>query len=168
MLSLVLDLDAPAEAVLAVAAEVLGARPGRAEGDGVAHGQVAFQTGEPVPVRLRLGPSDGQGGTRAELEVDPAPSVPYFSWFVRPVLRSASRRALTHARDALRAGVNGSTPPAPPRRPPLAPPAGFQASQAVLLATVCAIVAVSSFGGSLLSQNVDYVGKAFGASDRSL
>jgi MFS family permease len=164
VLSLALDLDAPAEAVFAVAAEVLGAQLGQGDRDGVAH--VAFQTGEPVPVRLRLSP--GANGTRAELEVDPAPSVPYFSWFVQPILRSASRRALTHARDALQAGLDGSPPPGPPRRPPLAPPAGFDATQAVLLATVCAIAAVATFGGSLLSQNVDYVGKSFGASNRSL
>ena len=168
MLSLALDLDAPAEAVLAVAAEVFGARLVRDGGDGVAHGQVAFQTGEPVPVRLRLRPGQGQYGTRAELEVDPAPSVPYFGWFVRPILRSASRRALTHAGDALRAGLHGSPPPPPPRRPPLAPPAAFDATQAVLLATVCAIATVATFGGSLLSQNIDYVGKSFGASDRAL
>ncbi|MGH9282865.1 MAG: MFS transporter, partial [Acidimicrobiales bacterium] len=56
----------------------------------------------------------------------------------------------------------------PPRRPPLAPPANFDQTQATLLATVCAATAVATFGGSLLSQNVDYVGESFGASDQAL
>jgi MFS family permease len=38
----------------------------------------------------------------------------------------------------------------------------------VLLATVCAITAAATYGSSLLSQNVDYVGRSFGASDRAL
>lgn len=165
MPDLALDLDAPAAVVRRVAVEALAARPG--SGDGAWKGEVAFHSGDPLPVRLRLTPA-GEDRTRAVLEVDGPPPVPYFSWFVRHVLRSTARRALAHAGATLRAGTAGSPPPAPPRRPPLAPPSAFDSTQAGLLATVCAVTAVATFGGSLLSQNVDYVGDAFGASNTSL
>jgi MFS family permease len=38
----------------------------------------------------------------------------------------------------------------------------------VLLATVCALTAAATYGSSLLSQNVDYVGRSFSASDKAL
>lgn len=162
---LALDLDAPAAVVRRVAVEALAARP--AGGDGAWEGEVAFQSGDPLPVRLRLAPA-GEDRTRAVLEADGPPPVPYFSWFVRPVLRSAARRALAHAAAALRAGAAGATPPPPPRRPPLAPPSAFDHTQAVLLATVCAVTAVATFGGSLLSQNVPFIGNAFDVSNATL
>ncbi|MGH9000580.1 MAG: MFS transporter, partial [Acidimicrobiia bacterium] len=40
--------------------------------------------------------------------------------------------------------------------------------QAVLLATVAAVTAVTTYGGSLLSQNVSYVGDSFDASNQAL
>ena len=160
---LVLDLDAPVDAVAGAAGAVLGGQPAE---DGVYECWVPFVTGDPVPVRLTLSPRDG--GSRAALEDIAPPPVPYFSWFVRPILRAAAKRALGHAAASLRAALAGDPAPAPPRRPGLAPPAAFDQRQAVLLATVCAITAVATYGGSLLSQNVDYVGQAFGASDRAL
>ena len=96
------------------------------------------------------------------------PRVPYFSWFVGPILRSADKRARAWAERALRAAEAGEERPPPPKRPSLAPPTTFSGQQAVLLATVCAITAGATYGSSLLSQNVDYVGRAFGASDRAL
>jgi MFS family permease len=160
---LVLDLDAPVDAVASAAGAVLGAGP--AEG-GALECWVPFTTGDPLPVRLTLSARDG--GTQAVLEDIPPPPVPYFSWFVRPILRAAGRRALGHAAAVLRAALAGDPAPPAPRRPGLAPPATFDPRQAVLLATVCAITAIATYGGSLLSQNVDYVGEAFGASDRAL
>ena len=172
MPSLVLDLDAPADTVARVAREVLDGRIGAPAGTGsagdAAEVEVPFQSGDPVRVYLRWGPGPAGAGTRVEVESEPAPPVPYFSWFVRPILRSAGRRAVAYVGAALRAGIAGEPAPPPPRRPPLAPPATFDSTQAILLATVCAIAAVATFGGSLLSQNVDYVGKSFGASDRAL
>src|SRR5207237_1265206 len=109
----------------------------------------------------------GAGG-QVLLDTDPAPPVPYFSWFVGPILRSASRRARSWVERALRAADAGRPPPPAPKRPSLAPPTAFSAPQAVLLATVCALTAAATYGSSLLSQNVDYVGRSFGASDRAL
>ncbi|HLF41680.1 MAG TPA: MFS transporter, partial [Acidimicrobiia bacterium] len=84
------------------------------------------------------------------------------------VLRSAGRKALTHAAGRLRAVTAGDKLPEPPRRPGLAPPAAFTPVQATLLSTVCALTAVATYGGSLLSQNVNYVAESFDAGDRAL
>lgn len=162
---LVLDLAAPVERVREVAEQVLGAGPDPAD-PGVLIFDVRFPTGDPTSVRLRVEPRDG--GASALLEADPLPPIPYFRWFVGPILRSANRRALSWAGRALRAAEAGEPPPPPPKRPSLAPPAPFTGPQAVLLATVCAITAVATYGSSLLSQNVDYVGESFGAGDRAL
>ncbi|MDQ3947474.1 MAG: MFS transporter [Actinomycetota bacterium] len=158
-------LDAPPADVRRAAEAVLSVRP--AGEDVVLDGNVPFTSGEPVPVRIRLGPGAG-GTTEVILEVADPPAIPYFGWFVRPVVRSTNRRALAHAAEALRATIAGDPAPSPPRRLPLAPPANFDGVQGTLLATVSAAAAVATFGGSLLSQHVDYVGKSFGASDRAL
>jgi MFS family permease len=102
------------------------------------------------------------------LEADPTPHVPYFFWFMGPILRSASRRAVAWVERALRAAGAGEAPPPPPKRPSLAPPAPFAAPEAVSLATVCAVTAALTFSGALLSQNAGYVADAFGASDTEL
>jgi MFS family permease len=161
------DLDAPAERVRRLAEEALGGEPDPGAADTVVI-RVRFPTGDPTPVRLRIEPGASAAATKVFIETDPAPPVPYFSWFVGPILRSASRRAVSWVERALRAVEAGEAPPPPPKRPSLAPPAPFSAPQAVLLATVCAMAAAATYGSSLLSQNVDYVGHSFGASDRAL
>ena len=168
----VVDLAAPVGRVRQVAVELLGAEPDPGDAASLVV-QVRFPTGEPTPVRLRF-PSPGEGGdppsgrTEVRLEAEATPPVPYFSWFMGPILRSASKRALAWAARALRAVEAGERTPPLPKRPALAPPAAFAAPQAVLLATVCAVAAAATYGSSLLSQNVDYVGESFGASDRAL
>ena len=171
---LVVDLAASAERVRRLAEEVLGAQPDP-DDPGAMVMQVRFPTGEPTPVRLRVDPLEGgtapgPAGARAHvlLEPEPTPRVPYFSWFMGPILRWSSRRALSWADRALRAAEAGQSPPPPPARPALAPPAIFSAPQATLLATVCALTAAVSYGSSLLSQNAGYVADSFGASDRTL
>jgi MFS family permease len=160
------DLAAPAERVRRLTEEVLGAEPAPGDSDTLVI-QVRFPTGDPTPVRIRFQETE-QGSTQVLLETDPAPPVPYFRWFVGPILRSASKRALSWAERALRAAEAGEPPPPPPKRPSLAPPTAFTAPQAVLLATVCALAAAATYGSSLLSQNIDYVGHSFGASNRAL
>jgi MFS family permease len=164
---LAVDLAAPAERVRRLVEEMLGA-----ETDPAAHDtlviQVRFPTGQPTPVRVRLEPDADGSRTQVLLETEPTPHVPYFSWFVGPILRSASRRALAWAERALRAAEAGQPLPPTPKRPSLAPPAPFSAHQAVLLATVCAVTATITYGSTLLSQNAGYVKDAFGVSDASL
>lgn len=160
------EIAAPVERVRGLAEEVLGAEPDPAGGDGTVV-QVRFPTGDPTPVRLRF-VSPGGDFTQVILDTDPPPPVPYFRWFVGPILRSAAKRALRWVERALRAAEAGEPLPPPPKRPSLAPPTAFSAPQAILLATVCALTAAATYGSSLLSQNVDYVGRSFGASDRAL
>ncbi|MGH9041314.1 MAG: MFS transporter [Acidimicrobiia bacterium] len=147
---------------------VLDASPDavRQAADGLSDG-VPFTSGEPVPLQTEIVRGPG-GGTQVTLEVADPPTIPYFGWFVRPLVGFANRRALDHAVARLRAALSGEPAPDPPRRPPLGPPANFERVQATLLATVCAATAVATYGGSLLSQHVDYVGDSFGASDRAL
>ena len=167
------DLDAPAERVRRLAEEALGAQPDPDAPDTLVI-QVRFPTGEPTPIRLRFETPDAAAGgtsvprTQVLLEADPTPRVPYFSWFIGPILRWNSRRALSWVERALRAAEAGEPAPPPPARPSLAPPALFSAPQAVLLATVCAITAATTYGSALLSQNADYVADSFGASDHTL
>ncbi|MDQ1504698.1 MAG: hypothetical protein QOD57_2425, partial [Actinomycetota bacterium] len=101
----VVDLAAPVERVRRLAEEVLGAEPHPAGGDGLVV-QVRFPTGDPTPVRLRLVSRAGDV-TQVILESDPAPPVPYFRWFVGPILRSAAKRALRWVERALRAAEAG-------------------------------------------------------------
>jgi MFS family permease len=159
------DLAAPAERVRRLAEEALGAEPHPTDPDTLVV-QVRFPTGDPSPVYLRV--ESRGGGTQVALETEPTPPVPYFSWFVGPILRSASKRARRWVERALRAAEAGEPLPPAPKRPPLAPPTVFSAPQALLLATVCALTAGATYGSSLLSQNIDYVGHSFGASDRVL
>ena len=159
------ELAAPAERVRRLAEEALGAEPDPADPAALII-QVRFPTGDPTPVRLRVEPRGT--GAQVLLETEPTPPVPYFSWFVGPILRSAGRRARSWTERALRAAEAGQPAPPPPKRPSLAPPTAFSAPQAVLLATVCAVTAAATYGSSLLSQDVDYVGRSFGASDRAL
>ncbi len=161
--TLVLDAP-PAQVCRAAEATLSAAGP---DGDGALDGAVPFASGEPAPVRIEVRPGPGSTA-EVTLEVADPPPIPYFGWFVRPIVGSANRRAVAHAAAVLQAAVAGQPAPSPPRRPALAPPANFDGPQAVLLATVCAAAAVATFGGSLLSQNVDYVGRSFGASDQAL
>ena len=164
---LVVDLAATAGRVRAVAEEALGAQADPGEPDTLVI-QVRFPTGKPTPVRLRVEARTSGAGTQVLLEADAIPHVPYFSWFMGPILRSANRRAVGWAERALRAAEAGEPAPPPPKRPSLAPPAPFTAPEAVSLATVCAVTAALTFSGALLSQNATYVAHSFGASDTEL
>ena len=164
---LVVDLAATVERVRELAEGALGAQPDPAD-PGSLIIQVRFPTGEPTPVRLRVEDGGGEAHTQVVLEADAIPHVPYFFWFMGPILRSANRRALGWAEGALRAAEAGEPAPPPPKRPSLAPPAPFSAPESVSLATVCAVTAALTFSGALLSQNAGYVAQSFGASDTQL
>ena len=164
---LVVDLAASAERVRRLAVEGLGAQPDPADPD-ILVIQVRFPTGQPTPVRLQVEAGATESRSQVLLEADPMPHVPYFNWFMGPILRSASRRALAWVERALRAAEAGESLPPPPKRPSLAPPAPFAPPEAISLATVCAVTAALTFGSTLLSQNAGYVAHAFGASDKAL
>lgn len=94
--------------------------------------------------------------------------LPWFAFTVVPLLRLATRRSLRHAAACVRSRIQALPEPAPPRPVPFAPSVAFSASQATALACAGAATAVTSFGASLASQNVQFVARAFGATDRIL
>src|SRR5947199_3975976 len=108
------DLAAPAERVRRLAEEALGAETDPAD-PAVLVVPVRFPTGDPTPVRLRIEPR-GAAAAQVVLETEPMPRVPYFSWFVGPILRSADKRARAWAERALRAAEAGEARPPPPTR----------------------------------------------------
>ncbi len=133
-----------------------------------------------VEARLRVvdGAADGADGAadgaaegavvRVELSVPAPPRLPYFWWAVSPCLWWERRRNLRVLARSLGADL-------PERRMPrwvptmrIGPPVPFTERQAAHLTTVAAAMALASFGGSLFTQDLDYIGDAFHASDRRL
>ncbi|MGH9023327.1 MAG: MFS transporter [Acidimicrobiia bacterium] len=145
------------------AALSLGAKP---EPDGSLVLETPFRTGDPHIVSVELASS--ANGTTLHLSVEPPPRVPYYQWFIGPILRAADRRALQAAQSRIEAQVAGLPAPSPPRRFFLAPPSPFEPRQAVLLAVVCTLTTVATLGTSLFGQFVDFVAESFGASNRDL
>ena len=108
------------------------------------------------------------GQTEVTFETDDPPHVPYFP-IARFVLMRGARRDLEHATQTLRAHIKGgSAAPMPGRRRLLTPPVPFDQQQVNLVATVCAMMLVSYFGGSLFTQFVDPIADSFGQSNRAL
>ena len=139
-----LDLDAPARAVEQAARESL----------------------DPA-VTVRVETRDG-AGTRVTLESAEAQTLPYFQWFMGPILRRAAHRELRHQGELLVAKVEGRDPPPPIRRSFVAPPAAFSPQAAALVASVAALAALANFGGALFGQTADPVTEAFDQSTKSL
>jgi MFS family permease len=118
-------------------------------------------------IQVRVEPQDG-GGTVLVMEPNVTPAIPYFGWFMTPLIAWRASRILDDIEARVRGIAEGRPPPAPRRSLPFAPPASFDETQAVLLATVAALFAVVELGASLFSQFVDFVGETFSASDRAL
>jgi putative MFS transporter len=120
---------------------------------------------EGVKTTARFSP-EGEA-TRVQLSAEFAVRVPYFSWLLRHVIRSAVRKSLAHMGDVLESRVTGGEPPSP-RRPVWAPPTRFDSRQTAAIAAICTVLAITTYGGSLFAQAIDYVGRSFEASDASL
>lgn len=105
--------------------------------------------------------------TRVVLSAEFTVRIPYFSWLLRPAIRSAIGKSLDHMIDVVEARSKGAEPPKP-RRPVWAPPARMGRDQASAIAAICAVLAITTYGGSLFAQAIDYVGKSFDASNASL
>lgn len=118
---------------------------------------------------IRVTPTVGRGGnTEVIFETDEPPHVPYFA-IARFVLLRGARRDLNHAAQMLSARIEGgAAAPTPKRRRLLTPPVPFEQQQVNLVATVCAMLLVSYFGGSLFTQFVDPIADSFSQSNRSL
>src|SRR6266540_2700585 len=137
------------------------------DADGAFTGPVPDWADPDARLRVEIEP-EGSGGARIALDLESAPHVPYFQWFLGPLLRRGETRALQHRAEVLAAEAEGRPPPPPPKRSPLLPPVPFPARATALLATVAAIAALANFGGALFGQTADSVTKTFGASNRGL
>lgn len=126
--------------------------------------ETPFQRDVETTIRIQA----TEHGTRVTLSCEPLPTVPYFSWALGPFGRMALRRHLRWETARLRAELEGKPEPRRPGWGFLAPPARFSPEQGVVLATVAALSLVAGLGGSLFSQNVDFVANAFGASNSDL
>jgi YNFM family putative membrane transporter len=109
-------------------------------------------------------------GSGAHLELTGAyhGGVPYFGWVFNPLIRRSLRRTLDHMAAVIQARAEGKDLPRRLRRPLWAPPDRMTESQAAFIATICAILAITAYGGSLFTQTVDYTARSFGADDSSL
>ncbi len=117
----------------------------------------------PITAELVAGPGTA---TTLTLEAPEAPRVPYFP-FMRFVATTSARKDLEHSARRVRALVEGVPLPRARRRL-LAPPVAFEQAQVDLIAAICALVLVAYFSGSLFTQFVDDIAKAFDQSNSSL
>jgi MFS family permease len=162
---LLLHVDAPAERVREVARDVLALAPA-ADGAGL-EGPLPHDTTGSATLRADVR-SDPDGGSAVELVAENTLRVPFFQWFFSPVLWFATRRLVRHAGAALRAGLAGADPPPPPGTPSLLPSVHFTPEQMRLLAAVCALGALASYGSALFGQLGGPIRDSFHASKAEL
>src|SRR5882672_8082960 len=142
---------APPDEVAAAAVERLGARPA---GDG-AYEVAAPPDAQPaIELTLRLTPAAGDSGggtdgTNVVITSTGEIDIPFFAWWLRPLVRIAHRRARAHAIATLRAALDGRPNPPPPNTVVGLPPVAFSPEQATFLATASAAAAVVSFTAAL-------------------
>ncbi|MGH9025285.1 MAG: MFS transporter [Acidimicrobiia bacterium] len=156
-----LAVTAPPAEVATAASDVLGVTAGP---EGLS-GPLASVYDPTARLRVEM---PTQPGAPVVLEATTELRVPYFRWFLVPVLYISRRRDLRHAVARLRARLANAPEPPPPRRLPLLPPVPFSPEQASQIATVAFAAAVANFGASLFGLNADPVTDAFGATNRDL
>jgi putative MFS transporter len=140
--------------------------PSSLDGEVEAHLRVLEPPGQTVGGGAVVGVADGD--VVVELSAPAPPRLPSFWWAVSPCLWWERRQRLREVARRLGADVPDRWRPAwlPPVR--IGPPVPFSEGQAAHLTTVAAAMALASFGGSLFTQDLDYIGDAFHASDRRL
>jgi MFS family permease len=142
-----------------------GATP---DGDGGLRFAIPSSLDGEVEAGLRILDGTDEQQVRVELRTPAPPRLPYFWWAVSPCLWWERRRNLREVARRLGAEVPERWRPRwlPTLR--IGPPVPFTEREAAHLTTVAAAMALASFGGSLFTQDLDYIGDAFGASDRRL
>lgn len=157
-----ITVEGSVEQILPIVAATLGAP--------VAGDTVTTPLGADTEATLyaKVAPGHEPATAAIELEASSAVEVPYFNWFVAPIIAAGIRRGLRHRAGEIDAAAHGR--PAPPPLGPsrFLPPASFTKQQATLIATVAFATAVSNFGGALFGQNADSVQDAFHKSTAQL
>lgn len=111
---------------------------------------------------------DSPPGCRVVLACTYGSAVPYFEWAFAGFVRNAVRQTLVHRAAVAEARALGTEPPPEPKRPWWAPPDLMTSDQIRVIATLSILLAVVEYGGSLLTQTVDYVAKSYGATNAQL
>lgn len=112
--------------------------------------------------------SEDGGRTRLVLTIHRPSRIPYFDWAIGPLVRGSLRRGMTHMADVISARASGSVPPVAPKRPVWAPPDRATREQTVAVATVCAVLAIITYGGSLFTQTAHFVANSYRTGDAGL
>src|SRR5687767_2039577 len=75
---------------------------------------------------------------------------------------------LVHRAAAAESQALGAEPPTEPKRPWWAPPDPMSSDQIRIIATLSILLAVVEYGGSLLTQTIDYVAESYDANNAQL
>ena len=111
---------------------------------------------------------EAPSGCRIVLSCTYGAAVPYFEWAFAGFVRNSVRQMLVHRASVLEAVATGAEPPPPPKTPWWAPPDPMTSDQIRIIATLSLLLAVAEYGGSLLTQTVDYVAKSYDATNAEL
>src|SRR5688572_33177633 len=90
-------------------------------------------------------------------------AVPYFEWAFAGPVRASVRGMLAHRCKTVEASTTGAEAPPPPKRPWWSPPDSLNSDQIRVIATLSVLLAIIEYGGSLLTQTVDYVATTYEA-----
>jgi MFS family permease len=107
-------------------------------------------------------------GTLLTLRSRTTIELPFWQWIIAPLVRRSVFRGLEHMAEIIAARATGTTEPKPARRPFWAPPDRMTSAQAVSIATICAVLATTTYGGSLFTHTIDYVARSFDTNDATL
>jgi MFS family permease len=157
-------LAASPDAVSAAATAHLDARSAGAPG--------RLEVAEPVDRQpaIALGLDVEPAGEGTELHITSTGEIelPFFSWFFRPLVRIAHRRARHHAVATIEAALDGRELPLPPKPVIGLPPVAFGPDQATFIATASAGTAIVTFSAALFGQLSGPISHSFGASDATI
>lgn len=111
---------------------------------------------------------ESREGTLLTLRAKTELTIPFWRGLVGRFVKGSVEKGLEHMAEVIAARATGIPEPKTPRRPVWAPPDRIAPERASSIATVCVVLALTAYGGSLLTQTNDYVARTFGASDSDL
>jgi len=163
-------IAAPPDAVLAAATEPITtgfAEPGSAQIEGatvmwVSTGDIAHEIERVAEVR-----PDGHGSI-VSLHATVTFDLPYFGLLFRPLVGRSVKKSLAHIADVLEARAAGPPFPPEPSRPFWAGRDAIPPKRAATVASICAVLFVGGYCGSLFTQTLDYLARSFHATDANL
>jgi MFS family permease len=163
-------IPAPPSAVLSAASEPIATGFADPVGAQIVGSTIRWSSAPDLirKVKRTANVREENGETVLELRAETEVGLPYISEPAGLLIRRSIRQGLEHMADVLAARALGATPPKAPRRPGWAPPDRMTAAQASSIVTVCAVLAITSYGGSLFTQTVHFVATSYGASDAQL